>query len=329
MYSESLVNSLKAGLQHSLDHWRMPRESDIELLTTSENATFLTKDTRTDRKLVLRVHRPAYHRKQEIESELAWIHALRDSGDVRTPAPVTTREGKHVHSIHSGGREFFVVGFEHVEGHEPEIGQRLPDWFEKLGAVTATLHQHSRQWTRPAWFERKAWNLSSMIAPNGLWGDWRQAPGLSQADQDVIERAIERIRACITDYGQIPDRYGLVHADLRLSNLLVDDNHLAIIDFDDSGFCWYAYDFAAAISFHELDPIIPRLREAWVRGYRSVADFDRHDEAVLDTFIMIRRIMLSAWLAGHSETETCQAFGQDFARGTVELARRYLRQPGI
>lgn len=327
MYTDSLVSSLRTALEQSLDHWQVPPGSPVDLLTTSENATFVARDPRSGREIILRVHRPDYHVREEIESELAWIRELRASGQVDTPAPLDSLEGSPVVSLAAAGREFFAVGFERVGGCEPDVGEDLPHWFERLGAVTATLHQHSRQWQQPNGFVRKRWHLDTMIAPDGLWGDWRHMPGLSGADEADINRAIERIRQRIADYGADEARYGLVHADLRLSNLLVDGDRLSIIDFDDCGFCWYAYDFAAAISFHELDPIIPQLRQAWIRGYRRRAEFAAEDEAMLDTFVMIRRIMLTAWLASHAQSSAAQALIDGYAPGTARLARRYLQGP--
>lgn len=325
MYTDTLVNNLKAELGQCLEYWRMPADARVDLLTTSENATFISHDCHTDRKIIIRVHRPDYHEQQEIESELAWISDIRASGRIDTPAPIKTTNGSPVLSINADGRDFLVVGFEHVAGAEPDVGQSLPSWFEKLGAVTATLHEHSRDWQPPQWFMRKRWHLDTMIAPDGLWGDWRDAPGLTAEDEALINEAIGRIEQEIRAYGQDADRYGLVHADLRLANLLVDGERLSIIDFDDSGFCWYAYDFAAAISFYELDPIIPQLRKAWVQGYRSVAEFTAADEAMLDTFIMIRRIMLSAWLATHADSAAAQDLMEGYIEGTAELARQYLQ----
>lgn len=325
MYTDTMVNTLKTQLEQCLEYWQMPGSAQVELLTTSENATFMCHDRDTDRKIIIRVHRPDYHGQHEIESELEWISDLRATGWIDTPSPIKTTSGSTVLSINAGGRDFFVVGFEHVTGSEPDVGQSLPSWFEKLGTVTATLHKHSRDWEPPEWFVRKRWHLDTMIAPDGLWGDWRDAPGLTAEDEAVINQAIERIEEEVSVYGQEADRYGLVHADLRLANLLVDGDRLSIIDFDDSGFCWYAYDFAAAISFYELDPIIPQLRAAWVKGYRSVADFTMADEAMLDTFIMIRRIMLSAWLATHSDSEAAKDLIEGYIEGTAELARQYLQ----
>lgn len=325
MYTDTLVSNLGRELERSLPYWQMPPDARVDLLTTSENATFVSRDRRGEREIIIRVHRPDYHQRTEIESELAWIHELRASGAINTPAPLNTRDGGPVVSLNAGGREFYAVGFERITGSEPDVGQDLPRWFEKLGAVTATLHQHSREWRRPDWFVRKCWNLDTMIAPEGFWGDWRKIPGLSGEDEAAIAASLEPVRQRIAAYGQDESRYGLVHADLRLSNLLVDGDQLAVIDFDDSGFCWYAYDFAAAISFHELDPIVPQLRTAWIKGYRSKAEFSPEDEAMLDTFVMIRRIMLTAWLASHADSVAAQELIDGYAAGTARLAREYLQ----
>ena len=45
------------------------------------------------------------------------------------------------------------------------------------------------------------------------------------------------------------ERFGLVHADLRLANLLVEDEKVNVIDFDDCGYSWFMYDFGTAVSF--------------------------------------------------------------------------------
>ncbi|MCB8887834.1 phosphotransferase [Halomonas malpeensis] len=319
-----MLARLEQHLTAALPNWQLPFDTRIELLTTSENATFLAHCPQTGRRRVLRLHRPDYHTRAEIESELAWLATLRADTRLQVPLPLATTGPSPVVELALDDRRFYAVGFDFIEGQAPQADDTLVAWFEKLGALTATLHEHSRRWTPPGNFVRTRWHLDSMIGPHGLWGDWRRAHGLTAADERVIARAIERIHRVIGVYDRLPGRYGLVHADLRLANLLVENDQLAVIDFDDCGFCWYAFDFAAAISFFELDPLIPRLRQAWIRGYRAVAAFDADDVAMLDTFIMIRRIMLSAWLATHAESHTARSLGEGFIEGTATLARGYL-----
>ncbi|TCK07192.1 phosphotransferase enzyme family protein [Marinobacterium mangrovicola] len=323
IYTDALIEAIRQRLEESLANWRLPPGSKVEMLTVSENITYLARSADDSQRLILRLHRPNYHQPGEIESELAWIEALRADNALHTPAIIDGEAGR-VCSVEVDGESYAVVAFDFVAGNEPNVGEDLPRWFEQLGAVTATLHQHSRRWPRPEGFVRKEWNLNTMLAADGHWGDWRSAEGLDAQSEALIAAAIAKIEQRVEAYGAGSDRFGLVHADLRLANLLVDDDRLWVIDFDDCGISWFAYDFAAAISFYELDPSIPELQSAWVKGYRSKGEFTAEDEAMLASFIMIRRIMLTAWLANHSESGTYAEFGEGYAAGTASLAQRYL-----
>ena len=42
------------------------------------------------------------------------------------------------------------------------------------------------------------------------------------------------------------------------------------------------------------------------------------------TFIMLRRLQLTAWIASHAETPTAQEMGTAFTDGTLAIAERYL-----
>ncbi|MEM6423479.1 MAG: phosphotransferase, partial [Pseudomonadota bacterium] len=103
-----------------------------------------------------------------------------------------------------------------------------------------------------------------------------------------------------------------------------ETGHIGVIDFDDCGLGWFMYDFAAAVSFYEHEPFIPDVQAAWIEGYREVADLPAADEAMLPTFVMLRRLLLTAWLASHAETPTAQELGDGYTDGTVAIAERFL-----
>ena len=103
---------------------------------------------------------------------------------------------------------------------------------------------------------------------------------------------------------------------------------MKVIDFDDCGFGWYMYDAATPVSFYEHEPQVPELIDAWVRGYRSVAPLAREDEAEIPTFVMLRRLLLVAWIGSHSETELAQSMGVAYTEGTVGLCEGYLGRFG-
>jgi Ser/Thr protein kinase RdoA (MazF antagonist) len=315
---------LEAGLRAVLPAWGMNETANLRLLTFSENATFLADDN-FGGKLVFRVHRPDYNTEQEIRAELAWTEALRQDGVVTTPRSIPAIDGRKLVAFRDGQTERFVVAFEFMPGKEPDIKTGLTRWFGVLGEITARLHVHSRNWVRPENFVRKTWSFDTIIGPNAQWGDWRHTPGLDAAGVAVLERVQALLERQTAAYGYAPERFGLVHCDLRPANLLVEGDRMAVIDFDDCGLSWYIFDFATAISFMEHESFVPALMRAWVDGYRQVVQLSTADEAALPIFVMLRRMQLTAWIGSHGETPTAKMMSDDYVRGTVALAAQYLR----
>ncbi|RKK05689.1 aminoglycoside phosphotransferase [Pseudoroseomonas wenyumeiae] len=326
MYDAPFLDHLHRLLLAALPRWGLPAGTRLSLLNVSENATFLAEgDTM---RLVLRVYRQGYHQPAEMQSELAWIAALRQAGVVETPAPVPAADGTLLQALPDGAGTRHAVAFVHMAGEEP--ARDLPRRFRQLGGISARLHAHARGWAPPPGFTRKRWDADTMLGPAGHWGDWRAGIRLDAGGTALLERVETALREALARYGDTPDRFGLVHADLRLTNLLADGPRLGVIDFDDCGFCWHLYDFAAAVSFMEHEPAVPALMEAWVAGYRQVAPLAETDVALLPVFVMLRRMLLTAWLASHAETPTAQALGAGYTAGTVALGRNFLaRQAGI
>jgi Ser/Thr protein kinase RdoA (MazF antagonist) len=324
MYAEDHIARLDEMVRASLQLWALPADTDVRLLTFSENATFLLTDPADGVRRVLRVHRPGYHSTPEILSELAWIQALRRDRILSTPAPLQGADGKLLQALNHGGQQRNAVLFEHVAGREPGTGDSLAFWFAELGAVTARLHGHARAWQQPAGFVRKVWDYDAALGEHAYWGPWRAGIGLGRAGCALIERVCTRLRHGLAQYGTAPARFGVVHADLRLANLIVSERDLHVIDFDDCGLSWFVYDFAAAVSFIEHLPILPDLLHAWLAGYRRVAPLAAEDEAAIPLMIMLRRLLLLAWIASHRETPTARDLGQGFTEETLRLCEAFL-----
>ncbi len=325
-YGEDALVDLTASIRAALPAWGLPPEADITLLNVSENATFRIDDGRSGRAIALRVHRLNYHAAEEIRSEIAWIEALRHEGIVETPAPLPGRDGDYVQNLASPsglpGRH--AVAFTFAPGAEPASDADLPGWFRTLGSLTARMHDHAQRWTPPETFRRKTWDFDAMFGPSPLWGDWRAGVGLDAGGRALIGRALDLIRARLDRFGRAPRRFGLIHADLRLANLLVDGPHLRVIDFDDCGFSWRLYDFAAAVSFFEHEPIVDTLREAWVEGYRAVSALPREDADEMPVFVAMRRFLLVAWIASHPEVPVARQLGAGYTFGAMDMAERLL-----
>jgi Ser/Thr protein kinase RdoA (MazF antagonist) len=304
----------------------LPQGLDVTLINLSENATYKVEAPGGQR-WALRIHRDGYHSKTAIASELSWLMDLRRAGVVTTPAPVKGRGGEFIqHLGHARmARPRNIVLFEWETGVEPGIGEDLSKPFEVLGEVTARMHLHTRHWKRPPWFTRLTWDFETSLgetAPH--WGRWRAGMGVDAEKQKLFGRTVDLIGKRLLAYGKTADRFGLIHCDLRLANLLIDGAAVKAIDFDDCGFGWYMYDAATPVSFYEHEPQVPGLIESWKSGYRRVTELSKQDEAEIPTFVMLRRLLLVAWIGSHHETDLAKSMGLPYTEGTTGLCEAYL-----
>jgi Ser/Thr protein kinase RdoA (MazF antagonist) len=321
--------------QAALPAFGFSSNAELSLLSLSENATYRVDDPASSRVAVLRVHRTGYHPPGAVASELAWLQALRQDEGLATPAVYPAADGREVVEVTIGDLTRQTVLFEWLPGTEPAEDQ-LTEKFELLGGICARMHRHAQTWPRPASFTRFRWDFHCCVGDTPRWGRWQDGIGVGQEELRTLGRAADLIEQRLQKFGQDPSRFGLIHADMRLANLLVTDSTdssdssdssgggIRVIDFDDCGFGWYLFDIGASLSFIEHRPEVPELTDAWLRGYRGVLPLPAQDAAEIPTFVLLRRLQLVSWVGSHRFAKDAIELGADFTRGACELAERYL-----
>lgn len=301
--------------------WPLLAGASHTLVNHSENHTYRFDGPDQVRRM-LRLHRPGYQTRTAISSELAWLQALTDT-EIPVPRPIAGADGAALQEV---ARNRFAVLFQFEAGGEPSISDDQTGLFRTLGRYAAAAHRHVAAWERPQSFERPRWDAGGLLDPESPWGDWRVAPHVEGEVAAVLAALDARLRASLAQYGDGPDRFGLIHADMRLGNLLVDGDRIVLLDFDDSGFGWFLYDLAASLSFHETSPQVPALIRSWFAGYLELRPLSAADVAMVDTMILLRRMSLLAWIGSHGETALARSHAETFAADTARLARRFLQR---
>jgi Ser/Thr protein kinase RdoA (MazF antagonist) len=297
----------------------------FELINRSENTTFRIDSAAAGRPVVLRLYRVGQRTDAEIQSELDWMEALRTQAGISTPRALIRPDGGRISKVTlPDGAATSCVLFEYLPGAEPPP-EGLARWFERLGSISAEIHLHGRSWRRPHSFQRPQFDYVNLIGPRAVWGSWDRAPGLDVPAVAVLRRASEEIAKRLAEYGQTPDRFGLIHGDLRLANLLVDGPSIHVIDFDDCGTGWFLYDLSTSISLIEHLPEAESLVQSWLRGYQRLLPLaDAHIDMVRH-LIMMRRLQVLSWFGRNPGSALVREHSSVVVPATVTAAESYLR----
>ncbi|MBS0239141.1 MAG: phosphotransferase [Proteobacteria bacterium] len=324
---EELLQRLQVLAERAAKRYGLSNDCTLKLINVSENATYRVESS-SGQKWALRVHRERYHSRTGIASELAWLSALRENVGVTTPTAVRGLDGEYIQTVAVTGlaNPRNVVLFQWEDGAEP--AQTDVAGFELLGETAARMHAHVRKWRRPPWFERFSWDFETSLGSRPHWGDWKNGMGMTPEALAAITETVALIKQRLENFGQSPDRFNLVHGDMRLANLLMDGSTVKVIDFDDCGFSWLLYDCATTVSFFEHTPEVPELLKAWVRGYRRIGALSEAEENEIATFVMLRRLLLVAWIGSHSETELAKSMGVEYTASSIPLCEQYLSRYG-
>jgi Ser/Thr protein kinase RdoA (MazF antagonist) len=308
----------------------------LELLKYRENAVFAATTPGGVRHAV-RVHRAGYHTDAELRSEHAWMRAL-DRAGVHTPAIVPARDGRDFHVVSVAGvpepRQVDMLGWvdgralgtiEHGVAGDAESVIAV---HRTLGELAARVHDASAAWTPPAGFTRHAWDAGGLVGARPFWGPFWELAALSSAQRDLLHAARAIVSERLARFGQAPDRYGLIHADFLPENLLVADDGIHLIDFDDAGFGWHVFELATPLFFQVGEPAWDAVRDAIVAGYRTRRQLPDEHVAMVPTFLLARGFTYLGWVHTRRETDTARALTAFVTERVCEMATRYVAHDG-
>ncbi len=295
--------------------------ADLQFISHSENVSFRV-DTRKQGCFVLRLHRPTYHDLQELVSEQLWTEALLESG-VDVPVAIRTTSGQRYASVDCSGEQRYAGVLEWVDGdllRDPatysELSEHGSNPYRLLGRLIAQLHDQAVDWEPPREFTRHSFNMEGFVGEDPFWGRFWECGFLSRSQRKRLLELRDGIREILTQYGESTDTYSLIHADLHESNVVVSGDRLHIIDFDDAGFGWHAYDLAVALNHRRDLPDYKTEKDALLEGYCDIRRINSKDIEMIDVFFVVRSLASIGWVTARPEVnpkghEVCQSLYED------------------
>ncbi len=273
----------------------------------------------------LRLHRPGYQSTAAIRSELWWMARLAEAG-VPVPRPVPTRDGALVAEV---GRAASVVSW--IDGAQIGDGatpleadaDAVTARYRALGALIARMHDATDALTLPPDFERLSWNRPAYTGEDPLWGRFWENPALTPDEAALLRAARAEADAALARHEAEGADFGLIHADVLRENVLTHDGRLSLIDFDDSGFGFRAYDLATAEVQGLEDPMNAAASLALHEAYRAARRADAPPLGDVTLFVALRTFASCGWIVTRAAPDDPRL--RFYADRAVRAARRLMR----
>ncbi|NJN50685.1 MAG: phosphotransferase, partial [Gammaproteobacteria bacterium] len=267
----------------------------------------LLAELQQHRRDALRLHRPGYHTFDELVSEQVWSRALSAAG-IDVPVAKPTRDGAGYAEVTLHGEKRYAGMLEWVDGdvmysliEQAADTAAVAARFRDLGALMATMHNQAAAWVLPTGFARHRLDANGLMGHTPFWGRFWEAPALTRQERSQFADLRARIHGILEGLDTSPAHFSLIHADLHPGNIVVHGPHLHVIDFDDAGFGWHAYDLAVALKNFQGRPDFDDLRRALIEGYRTRRPLG--DAAIdrLPLFLLIRALATIGWISARPE----------------------------
>lgn len=249
--------------------------------------------TRSGDQLALRLARPGWRRRTDLEAEAIWLDALAHDTDLLVPRIIRARSGEA------------VIDFGTTKPHYATLMTWLPGTLlgksltepnlVKMGYLFARLHLHAAAWTPPADFPAGRFTgWLSRDEDNLLFSD-EVAGDVTPAARAVIAGVRNRVDAAYAALD--PADLRVIHCDLWHANIKIHRGQLAAFDFEDTIIGFRLHDIAMALL--DLLETVGNARYAGLliafrRGYEALLPWPDGD---LNALQMGRFLWKLNWVA--------------------------------
>jgi Ser/Thr protein kinase RdoA (MazF antagonist) len=295
----------------------------FRLITNDFNGIFRL-DSAAGEKYIVRVSLPEERELVEIQSEMAWLAAIRQDTDLAVPEPMPTRSGALVTTATAPG----VPEARHVVVFSWLSGPDLAEWLSeanmyKLGLLTARLHDHADQFQPPDGFWLKTYDKTFPFNEELVLFEEGENNPLTPASQAVFWEATSRVDRVIESLNRDPGGLRVIHADLHQWNVKVYQGRLSALDFDDCMWGYPVQDIAISLYYFQDLEAYPAYRQAFEEGYCSLRPWPVDDPETLETLIAGRGLVLANYIITDPNPDY-RAMATDYLNRMETRLRRWL-----
>jgi Ser/Thr protein kinase RdoA (MazF antagonist) len=235
---------------------------------------------------VLRIHIPAnglelIHRAEWIESEMMFLSQLSENSDINVQKPIRTKAGRYViHLPLSGGFATLLSWLPGITFNQFE-NTAIHNAF-LVGELVAKMHEYVLNWPDSCKLPRQTYDSERVMnAVNSL----QEGIAMGLFTNDMYTELYKGAICICNKMEQENSRegwHGLIHGDLGLGNIIINDGIVSPIDFGLSGHGPFLFDLGGLMGTFDHT----QLRKAVIDGYSKHRLLNQNDYRSIEAFFI-------------------------------------------
>lgn len=265
----------------------------------SRHNDVLRVDLRPGKKFILRIQNDLLTDVQA-RSQLLWLDSLARDSDVTVPTPIRTIDGRPFTHVELNGSRRRAVLLTYLPGR---MAKQRTDAFDRAAAaMMAQMHDHAETFRQPAGFACRQLNANTLFG-EAFFVRAKGARGrLTSSQRKTTALAETMVRDAMHRLGRGRQRFGVIHADLNLANIVLNADRACPIDFDEFGMGWYLFDLAELIRTSINVENWQQRKALAISAYTAHRDLSPAEVDAFDAFIVATFVQYLNWAFNHARS---------------------------
>lgn len=304
-------------------------EPEIQFIRHNENITFKITDKVSSRDYLLRIHKPSIegffglqHTLEGIESEIKILQELKQKNLLHAQIPIANNQGECIteYKLKNLNHPCYATVLEWIEGSTLTLKEdNIKEIAFALGENLALFHKSLKDFKPSKDFKRPIYDIDRVDSAIDELKYCVEVNLFSIEHYEIIKKVLTIVKKQINELSLRENAFGIIHADMQLGNIVINNDNPCIIDLGFCGFGYYVFDLGSAATIFPAN-----LRETFLRGYSTKSSFTFDDlkyiegQIFMDIFIsyvlFMRDNQRNSWIKTNA-LKICDTLCKDFLEG--------------
>jgi Ser/Thr protein kinase RdoA (MazF antagonist) len=169
--------------------------------------------------------------------------------------------------------------------------------------MIARMHDHAEEFRPGRGFSARCLDGGWFFGSRFFVRAERAAEYVDRSQRKIAMRAEAFVRKAMEGLGRGRRRFGVIHADLNLDNILFHRGEPSAIDFDEWGRSWFIFDLAELVRTSITPDNWVARKELAIGGYEVGRGLDEAEVAAFDAFIVATFVQYLNWAFIHARND--------------------------